>query len=109
MGYYTLQPCEIDYKTSYKFIGSIDDIKNIDKNKEYSVGDIIFTEADQGTYVYTSNGKFEPLEVETTHNNGYTDYSSTLKMKPHPTNCENCGAVLRDYKCEYCGTEYPRY
>ena len=38
-----------------------------------------------------------------------TDYSSALKMKPHPTNCTNCGAVLKDYKCEYCGTEYPRY
>lgn len=48
MGYFTLQPCEIDYKSSYKFIGSIDDIKNIDKNKEFSVGDIIYTEANQG-------------------------------------------------------------
>jgi ribosomal protein S27AE len=22
-----------------------------------------------------------------------------------PTNCPNCGAPLRDGKCEYCGTE----
>ena len=106
MGYYTLQPCAIDYidyKSSYKFIGSIDDIKNIDKNKEFSVGDVIYAEADQGAYVYTDEGKFEPLFTEND-----TD-SSTLKMKPHPTNCINCGAVLRDYKCEYCGTEHPRY
>lgn len=23
-----------------------------------------------------------------------------------PTNCTNCGAVLHNGKCEYCGTEY---
>ena len=22
------------------------------------------------------------------------------------TNCKNCGAPLRNYRCEYCGTEY---
>lgn len=22
------------------------------------------------------------------------------------TNCKNCGAPLKDYKCEYCGSEY---
>lgn len=22
------------------------------------------------------------------------------------TNCKNCGAPLKDMKCEYCGTEY---
>ena len=53
--------------------------------------------------VYTDEGKFEPLFADKD-----TD-SSTMKMKPHPTNCANCGAVLKDYKCEYCGTEYPRY
>ena len=23
-----------------------------------------------------------------------------------PTNCKNCGAPLRNGRCEYCGTEY---
>lgn len=87
----------------YKFIGSIDDINNIDKNKEYSVGDIIYSNSNRGVYLYTSNNEFERLE-------SYNDTdSSTLKMKPHPTNCVNCGAVLKDYRCEYCGTEHPRY
>ena len=30
----------------------------------------------------------------------------------HPTNCKNCGAVLKSATCEYCGTTYetrPRY
>jgi len=22
------------------------------------------------------------------------------------TNCQNCGAPIKGYKCEYCGTEY---
>ena len=22
-------------------------------------------------------------------------------------NCKNCGAIVKGYKCEYCGTEYP--
>ena len=25
--------------------------------------------------------------------------------KTHPTNCQNCGAVLHGYVCEYCGTD----
>ena len=93
----------LDLTSVYKFIGSIDDINNIDKNKEYSLGDVIYSKADRGTYVYTSNGKFEQL-------GSYNDIdSSTLKMKPHPTNCLNCGAVLKDYTCKYCGTEHPKY
>ena len=87
----------------FKFIGHVDDIQNIDKNAEFSVGDIMYSEADQGTYVYTDEGKFEPLFTDKD-----TD-SSTVKMKSHPTNCVNCGAVLKDYRCEYCGTEHPRY
>ena len=94
---------EPDCWGSFTFIGSIDDINNIDKNREYSLGDVIYSNADRGTYLYTNNGKFVRLE-----SCNDTD-SSTLKMKPHPTNCVNCGAVLRDYKCEYCGTEHPRY
>lgn len=92
-----------DLTSVYKFIGSIDDIQNIDKGKEYSVGDVIYSKVDRGTYLYTNNGKFERLE-----SCNDTD-SSTLKMKPHPTNCVNCGAILKDYKCKYCGTDYPRY
>ena len=88
----------------FKFLGYVDNIKNIDKNKEFSPGDIIYSEADQGGYVYTDNNEFEPL-----FDDGSTSTDYTLKMKPHPTNCANCGAVLKDYKCEYCGTEYPRY
>ena len=92
----------------FKHKGSIDDIKNIDKNKAFSIGDVIYDKANRVTYLYTDNGKFEPLFSDgSTYND--TDYSSALKMKPHPTNCTNCGAVLKDYKCEYCGTEYPRY
>lgn len=22
------------------------------------------------------------------------------------TNCKNCGGLIKDYKCQYCGTEY---
>lgn len=89
--------------SKFRLIGAIDGIKNIDKNKAFSIGDIIYDKANQGAYLYTDEGKFEPLFTDKD-----TD-SSAVKMKPHPTNCENCGAVLRDYKCEYCGTEYPRY
>ena len=90
--------------SKFRLIGSIDDIKNIDKNKVFSIGDVIYDKANRGTYLYTDDGKF--VRLESTCN---VDTDSALKMKPHPTNCENCGAVLRDYKCEYCGTEYPRY
>ena len=92
--------------STFKLIGSIDDIKNIDKNKAFSIGDVIYDKANRGTYLYTGNGKFEQLYSD---GSTYSDTNSALKMKPHPTNCVNCGAVLKDYKCEYCGTEYPRY
>ena len=92
----------LDLTSVYKFIGSIDDINNIDKSKEFSVGDILYSNADRGVYLYTGT-KFEHLE-------SYNDTdSSTMKMKPHPTNCLNCGAVLTGYTCKYCGTDYPRY
>ena len=35
----------------------------------------------------------------------------TENMEPlygHPTNCINCGAVLHDYICEFCGTDNSR-
>lgn len=88
----------------FRLIGSIDDIQNIDKNAEFSVGDIMYSEANQAPYVYTDNCEF--VRLESTCND---DTDSALKMRPHPTNCVNCGAVLTDYKCKYCGTEYPRY
>lgn len=92
--------------STFKLIGSIDDIKNIDKNKVFSIGDVIYDTATRETYLYTNNGKFEQL---CSGGSIYNDTDSALKMKPHPTNCVNCGAVLKDYKCEYCGTEHPRY
>ena len=95
---------ELNCWGSFTFIGSIDDIQNIDKSKEYSVGAIIYSKANRAPYVYTDNGEF--VRLESTCND--TD-SSTLKMKPHPTNCVNCGAVLKDYTCRYCGTDHPRY
>lgn len=32
--------------------------------------------------------------------------AGNLPEQPRPTNCANCGAVLKGRKCEYCGTEY---
>ena len=44
----------------------------------------------------------------------WTRYDSGVIAEPpknktpptHPTNCKNCGAVLRSNVCEYCGTHY---
>lgn len=27
-------------------------------------------------------------------------------IQPANTNCRNCGAPVKGYKCEYCGTKY---
>lgn len=41
----------------------------------------------------------------------YFDYEVFLAenkvrlIKTRPTNCPNCGAVIHDGKCDYCGTE----
>jgi len=96
--------CKLRCGSSFKLIASIDDIKDLDKNRVFSVGDVIYDKAaNREAYVYTDNGEFVKLCASE------NDTNSALKMKPHPTNCINCGAVLKDYKCEYCGTLHPRY
>ena len=33
-------------------------------------------------------------------------YHEEYPKEAPPTNCKNCGAPLKDGKCEYCGSEY---
>ena len=41
------------------------------------------------------------------HMANYGEYSPTAaKGNKNITNCRNCGAPVRSYTCEYCGTRY---
>lgn len=35
-----------------------------------------------------------------------SDFDTVLPPKIKPTNCSNCGAILKNGKCEFCGAEY---
>ncbi len=41
------------------------------------------------------------------------DLKDNDKLQPskiiYPTNCKNCGAVMKSCTCEYCGTTYTGY
>ena len=56
---------------------------------------------DTNTYMYTEELGWQNI--------GQTDVDIVgvdLSLDKLPTNCKNCGAVLKGHVCEYCGTRY---
>lgn len=48
------------------------------------------------TYIGTPEGRWAPIIVA----------DGVVKDNKDITNCRNCGAPVKGYKCEYCGTKY---
>ena len=68
-----------------------------DESEEYQAGDLCIK--DGGQYLCTTTS-WECIS------SGSIAYEpSTLKKISYPTNCKNCGAVLHNNICEYCGTD----
>ena len=58
------------------------------------------------TYKFV-NGRWIVMSYpDTTNARPCPPTSGSNLVHPHPTNCKNCGAVLRSNVCEYCGTHY---
>lgn len=58
---------------------------------------------DTGEQFVYYNGKWIRCDHCHMHN-----LTPDVNRDSYPTNCVNCGAVLHENKCEYCGTEYHR-
>ena len=79
-------------------------VKELPKNA--SSGTVVY--CDGATWINTDIGWDPILPMDS--DCGY--YSKEEVHIIYPTNCKNCGAILHDNICEYCGSdngEYKRY
>lgn len=83
------------------FKGIISSEKELKNIKNPKVGDCYCLSSYNKTYVY--NGIF----FDCIEPNSNTDSFHKITTKII-TNCKNCGAIIKNGKCEYCGTEYGR-
>lgn len=60
---------------------------------------------DNTEYLFVENRWNEIGKVEPYYTNAEMLEIQTQEEKP-PTNCKNCGAVLKGHVCEYCGSIY---
>lgn len=63
-------------------------------------GDVCFNISTDEVLLFHS-GEWIPV-----YNENSTVEINAYEPKIIPTNCRNCGAVLRSCTCEYCGTNY---
>ena len=85
--------------------------------KEAELGDVVLIKNDYGeydTYAYFFVGtqyqwELLPPAERLTYRGAMITDDLDCEYQPriqYPTNCKNCGAVLNNGKCEYCGTDY---
>ena len=61
---------------------------------------------DGSEYIYI-NGHFDEIgKIEIDLNPTFEIIQEQAPQEKPPTNCKNCGAVLKGHVCEYCGTRY---
>lgn len=77
-------------------------------------GEMIISRREQSLLANENAPKFgeigenveETIKMITEAINGKIKASGQMLQQEHKTNCPNCGAPLKDGKCEYCGTTY---
>lgn len=90
-----------DIVSSFYFKGSIK--SKDDLPLDASIGDIYISNNNDATWVCTTTtDKWDVIGSP-------SDYSLTNKPVEekritYPTNCKNCGAILRNHICEYCNS-----
>lgn len=86
----------------FRFKGSVE--SKDDLPLDASIGDVYISNNDDTTWTCTTTtGKWDVIGSP-------SDYSLTNKPVEekritYPTNCKNCGAVLRNHICEYCNSD----
>ena len=91
-----------DISSIFCFRGSVK--SKDDLPLDASIGDVYISNNDDTTWTCTTTtGKWDVIGSP-------SDYSLTNKPVEekritYPTNCKNCGAVLRNHICEYCNSD----
>jgi predicted RNA-binding Zn-ribbon protein involved in translation (DUF1610 family) len=74
--------------------------KDLNNIKNFNVGEIVYCQENNLSYLFTHENKFVIVFVTT---------SNIKEDKLTSHECKNCGASINRYKsynCEYCGTFY---
>lgn len=88
--------------SSFYFRGSVkskDDLP-LDAN----IGDVYISNNDDATWVCTTTTRSKWDVIGSLSDCSLTNKPIEEKRITYPTNCKNCGAILYNYICEYCGS-----
>lgn len=89
--------CGIEYKYgAFKYGTLLDLTKNSERDK---YGDILYCTDDCCIYIY-DGAIWTKLFSDDEPN-----YRTIETHIIYPTNCKNCGAILHNHICEYCGSD----
>ena len=89
-----LLPNKVNFiMTDKEFVYSGQSLPTREEEKERKNGEIYYTVDTNQTYMYKDNNFIE-LSPGKIYN------------LPEKFNCRNCGAPIKECKCEYCGTRY---
>ena len=86
---------------AYEYIGSFKELP-----KEAKYGSTCYCIEDNCVYIYNgynNNGIW--VELCSVEPNYTTHTTTTITHITYPTNCKNCGAILYNHICEYCGSD----
>lgn len=92
----------VPLETSLFYKGTVEELP-----KDVSFGTVVY--CDDATWMINTDTGWDSLSSMVS-DCGY--YSKEEVHIIYPTNCKNCGAILHDNICEYCGSdngEYKRY
>lgn len=79
------------------YVGSINFIGTYDPAKHYDYGDVCIR--DGNTFIFDGRNSWTELAT-------ISDiHATTSTPMKYSSNCKNCGAPMRNHKCDYCGTE----
>ena len=66
------------------------------------IGDIYICDEDNSTWVSTTTSTYEICASPSPYlTGGWVEENHIV----YPTNCKNCGAILHNHICEYCGSD----
>lgn len=87
--------------SSFRFIGELD---TLSEARSFRNGDICICNGCE--YAYIKGMGWEELgRCDSPREENKPKYTKIT----YPTNCKNCGAVMKSCTCEYCGTTYTGY
>lgn len=85
---------------NYEYVESFKELP-----KEAKYGSICYCIKDKCVYIYNGyNNDGVWVELCSVNELNYPTHTTTTITITYPTNCKNCGAILHNHICEYCGS-----